>query len=450
MKDKIGKVVKRIYVKVPIKLETPLIIGSGDSHNADIEVLKDSKGIPFIPASSIAGVFRDYIEQLSNYDKDIIGLMFGKDYGDYTMSCINIYDGFFVGDYKLSIRDGVKLNKRKASVKGSKYDYEILETGASFILRMELVIRDSYSMYENYFKRMLAQILYGLEKGEIFLGAKANRGFGYISIDTNELSMLELDFKKDNNDWDKWINFDWENFLPNIKSYMELCDDNMLHNETLYNRLVAEINICSSILIRQYSKFSEGYPEVDYEHIKCNGKPVIPGTSWVGTIRQSSIMILEELHRNSLNVNVDKIIKDIFGYVQDEEDEKASKASLVKIRESVIVDGHEKTRELLIQRVRIDRFTGGAMDTGLYNEKPLYFGRTKLEILIRKNNDYVIGLLLLVLKELNAGIVAIGGETSIGRGLVRVNSISLDGEDVNDEREKRYLRDLLNYLRGGN
>jgi len=450
MEDKIGKVIKRIYVKVPIKLETPLIIGSGDSYNADIEVLKDSKGIPFVPASSLAGVFRDYLKQLSNYDKDVIGLMFGKDYGDYTMSCINIYDGFFLSDYKLSIRDGVRLNERKASVKGSKYDYEIVETGASFILRMELVIRDSHSMYENDLKRMLAQIIYGLEKGEIFLGAKANRGFGYISIDTSNLSILELDFKKDNNAWEKWINFDWENFLPNIKSYMELCDDDTLLNKTLYNRLVAEINICSSIMIRQYSKFSEDYPEVDYEHIKCNGKPVIPGTSWAGTIRQSSMTILKELNSKKLNMDVDKIIKDIFGYVEDEEDEKASKASLVKIKESIIVDRDEKTRELPIQRVRIDRFTGGAMDTGLYNEKPQYFGKTKLEILIRKNNDYVIGLILLVLKELNAGIAVIGGETSIGRGLVRVNSIFLDGEEVNDEREERYLRDLLKYLRGGN
>lgn len=445
MYDDSGRIIKRLYIKADIKLETPIIVGSGDSENADMEVLKDYLGNPFIPASSIAGVFRAYLNELlgDKQDKESIGLLFGKDDGNFTMSCLNIYDGYFKDECKIDIRDGVKLNDRKTAETRSKYDYEIVETGNMFTLRMELIIRKCHEKYEKSFKIMIAQILYGINDGEIFIGAKTNRGFGYISLTDENLSILELDFENDDEASEKWLEFNWNSFNPNM-SLQSLCDINEKKEPPLYNKLVADFVLPGSIMIRRYSKDPA---DIDYEHIKCGGKPIIPGTSWAGAIRQSSLIILEELCGSDKREKLKEEINKFYGDVDEEN--KTSQASLVKFKESVIINGEKKTRPLVIQRVRVDRFTGGALDKGLYNEKPQYLGETTLEILVKKGHDYITALLILTLKELNAGIAAIGGETSIGRGIMELKNATIDVSEINSSQEEKYFKALVNYLRKG-
>ncbi|WP_269849662.1 RAMP superfamily CRISPR-associated protein [Methanosarcina horonobensis] len=55
-------VVGKTIVKGKLKLLSPLLLGSGNDDLADIEVMKDSKGNPFIPGTSLAGALRHYFE----------------------------------------------------------------------------------------------------------------------------------------------------------------------------------------------------------------------------------------------------------------------------------------------------------------------------------------------------------------------------------------------------
>ncbi|MBK8024604.1 MAG: hypothetical protein IPK19_25060 [Chloroflexi bacterium] len=79
--------------------------------------------------------------------------------------------------------------------------------------------------------------------------------------------------------------------------------------------------------------------------------------------------------------------------------------------------------------MRIDRFTGGAFDTGLFGQQPVFANEDtmvpiKLELrypakaseeeLLRV--DAEAGLLLLTLKDLWTRDLPLGGESSIGRG----------------------------------
>lgn len=437
-----GKIIKRLYIKADIKLETPIMLGSGEVDNTDMDIIKDYTGIPFIPASSIAGVFRSYLDELleGKPEKDNIGILFGKDDdNDFTISCLTIYDGIFRDNWRLGIRDGIKLSDKKAAETNSKYDYEIIETGGVFTLKMELIIRKCHEEHEKSFKDLIAKILNGIKKREIFIGAKTSRGFGYLSLTDGDLSIMELNFENGQDATQKWINFKWDEFKSN-KSLKDLGNIGSL--DTIYNKLVAELSLPCSIMIRTYSNNPD---DVDYEHIRCGGKPVIPGTSYAGAFRQSSAAVLKELCGNQNNERIKELIDNVYGFVNKED--KTSKASLIRFKESEIIDGSEKTKSLLLQRVKIDRFAGGAIDKGLYNEKPQYFGRTNLEILIKKGNDHIMGLVLLVLKELNIGIVAIGGETSIGRGILKVENINIDGIRVNDKKEERYFIALVERLR---
>ena len=83
--------------------------------------------------------------------------------------------------------------------------------------------------------------------------------------------------------------------------------------------------------------------------------------------------------------------------------------------------------QLVQNRVSIDRFTGGARDTALFNEQPVFGGEdTRLKVNVSLVNPacHEIGLLLLLLKDLWTSDLPLGGESSVGRG--RVKGIQAD------------------------
>lgn len=70
----------------------------------------------------------------------------------------------------------------------------------------------------------------------------------------------------------------------------------------------------------------------------------------------------------------------------------------------------------------IDRFTGGVYPSALFSEEPV-FGKddTCLEVKLTLENpeDWEVGLLLLLLKDLWTGDLPLGGGSAIGRGRLR-------------------------------
>jgi hypothetical protein len=110
-----------------------------------------------------------------------------------------------------------------------------------------------------------------------------------------------------------------------------------------------------------------------------------------------------------------------------DEEEQGPTASRLIVEEHPLQDG-----QLLVQnRVAIDRFTGGAFATALFAEAPHVGGTTELvftllrdaperkDALPPQEADAQIGVLLLLLKDLWTGDLAIGGTASIGRGRLR-------------------------------
>ena len=51
-----NKIINKTFFKVDFILTSPLAISSGENVYADKDVIRDSMGTPYIPASSIAGV----------------------------------------------------------------------------------------------------------------------------------------------------------------------------------------------------------------------------------------------------------------------------------------------------------------------------------------------------------------------------------------------------------
>src|SRR5690606_13597374 len=105
------------------------------------------------------------------------------------------------------------------------------------------------------------------------------------------------------------------------------------------------------------------------------------------------------------------------------EDPKKSLASRVRVRDTEI----KAVKSLVQNRVRIDRFTGGAFTTGLFSEEPGFGDATSslnLDVTGLNPDEAEVGLLLQVLKDLWVGDLAVGGESSIGRG--RLQGLAAD------------------------
>ena len=63
-----------------------------------------------------------------------------------------------------------------------------------------------------------------------------------------------------------------------------------------------------------------------------------------------------------------------------------------------------------------------------------YFnGTTVLGIKVKKSikqdndNNKIIGLIALVIKDIDNGLIALGGQTSIGRGIFKVENVTING-----------------------
>ena len=61
---------KKIYYHLEMFQISPLRIGNGENDVTDNDLMCDSRGVPFIPGSSVAGVLRDKYEKLVGESTD--------------------------------------------------------------------------------------------------------------------------------------------------------------------------------------------------------------------------------------------------------------------------------------------------------------------------------------------------------------------------------------------
>ena len=187
----------------------------------------------------------------------------------------------------------------------------------------------------------------------------------------------------------------------------------------------------SGISIRRYtSEVTKGEVQPDCEQLTVysntkNPIPVVPGSSWAGAFR----------HHMSQWLNKDQI-EDLFGYV----DKKRKRISKISFSESQLKGAEEK----IFSRNAIDRFSGGTVDTALYTEKTYYGGETVLCIkIIGTVCENQKRALSAAITDLHMGFLAVGGETSIGRGLFNINNVRIN--KCNDKAELSEINDTTLY-----
>lgn len=401
----------RAYFKIKIDLLSPLAIGASDSKDTDKDVFLNSKKQPMIPASSIAGVYRSFAneDEQKKYFGDVpINNNDNQQSLEAIASVLKFYDAqLLTSDSTVIPRDSVGLGEDKTAKNGAKFDFQSVETGATFIGYIEVTTKESCK----YVKEML--------KRQVSFGSKTTRGYGMVKV---SYQLKEFDIVKDLEDW---LEFDMFGEYGNEYKWIE--------SSTEQNKDITEIVLSleqkGGLSIRQYSTRPKEDRKKDlppdYEPLSLkDDTPVIPGTSWAGMFRHNVLKLLGKDYKTE--------IEEAFGFVKEKD--KTSQKSNVWFSESVLEDSKAK----ILVRNAIDRFTNGTKDGALYTEKTIYDGTTKLVIKLNsKVSDNVISAICATILDLNEGFVAIGGLTSVGRGLfsvtnIHINKNNLDRIDYNN------------------
>lgn len=401
----------KILYRLRFTLLSPLAISSGSNENTDKDAIVDAQGHPVIPATAIAGALRSELKkrgitvpvaQKKSEDRyvPLEHLIFGyiptdkNDASEQYPTCVRFYDATLDADHDdffITNRDCVAL-QNKVGIKGAKFDLEAVEPGAEFVGFMEL-LSEKYDA-----EKALLQLLAAMNDGVIRFGGKTSRGYGRVSVTVQ---------KKRISDMEEWIAFD--QFDP---THWENADTVPLAAEDSGKLLQLEVrlHLKSGISIREYST---NVNAADYRSLSLHDAKttaVVPGTSWAGAFRSRFTELAGENGKQA----ADKL----FGFVEQKTGK--TQKSRIFFTESAMLGGTRK----LSTRNSIDRFSAATKAGALYTENTHFYGDTVLQILIRDPEPAERRLLNCCLADLHYGLLAVGGLTSVGRGLFEIQSVN--------------------------
>jgi CRISPR/Cas system CSM-associated protein Csm3 (group 7 of RAMP superfamily) len=423
------RITQRIVIKGNLVLQTPANLGNGDAEGlTDMPLSLDKiSGRPLLTGSSIAGALRYYLNIYTQgyanaRENKLTTLLFGgskqDDEGEQSSLIIHdsIADESSYHPEHIEIRDGVKIDYTSRTAEDrKKYDFELIPAGTMFPLQFELLLSDDE--HTTNVKEALVLALNGFTSGEIGLGARKTRGFGACTVDTWYTTVYDLKTTEGLLAWLSSEHTDWgyaqpENQTGSLKDVLGVSQTRNDRRQTF--TIDATFTLNTPILIRSNDPLNIGQYQPDTTHIGQwrEGKKhsIIPGTSLAGVLRSRADRIL-----NTFNSTKTRgFLNQLFG-TEMEKGKKPAQASRLMVQESNINEGHTMVQN----RVGIDRFTGGALDSALFNEAPHIGGHVSFHILIQEPREAEIGLLLLLLKDLWTGDVPIGGTSSVGRGRLK-------------------------------
>jgi CRISPR/Cas system CSM-associated protein Csm3 (group 7 of RAMP superfamily) len=213
-------------------------------------------------------------------------------------------------------------------------------------------------------------------------------------------------------------------------------------------KLEAEFRLPGSLLIRSGGK-DPADPDMVHlrsRHGGASNVPILSGTSLAGVMRARGLRIAKTLLADDKKAR--KFVSEIFGpdeLPKQNERKPGEKpfASRMVVRERMV----EGEKDMVQSRIRIDRFTGGTFPGALFEQQPVIGGRkgrVTVSVELRNPQEAQIGLLLHILKDLWTGDLALGGESSAGRGRLEGIKVDMYLYQPNQQMQKWHLTSTTN------
>lgn len=417
-RDKMTKYTNRFLARIVIEAETPLAIGSGEKDLlTDALVAVDSNGLPYIPATSIAGVVRSMMRALLSDDSPesesaIIKSLFGfqgsgkdKDSGKGSEIIFTeaklldsngcVMDGMrdsrmlaedsLLGHYAaLPVRQHVKITDKGVAADKGLFSHQVVFAGSRFCFEIEMLSDGSnFSLFESVLSRLFDV--------SFRLGGGTRDGFGKIKIVDMAVVQLDLRNPDDLNAYlgkSSSLNSDfWKSIGAKAKTISSSQTDS---NDYIRYQL--------RLMPESFFQFGSGFSDdsADMTPVKArkvewhekDGKVVgnlhdnlvlIPATSLKGALAHRVAFhwnrLMGQFADDMLDTDFKKItgsrnnaVRLLFGSEGDEKEGIAiSRGNLIfaDIIQAPIPDK-------MFNHLKIDRFTGGGIEGALFSEKASY------------------------------------------------------------------------------
>ncbi|MFP4486329.1 MAG: RAMP superfamily CRISPR-associated protein [Campylobacterales bacterium] len=440
----------RYLAKITLQSKTPLKVSSGHSDFfTDSPIQKDVNRLPMILGTSITGVLRDRFRKvLENKENEIFGFQKDKENEGQGSNLIvsnallcnkngEVVEGIgfeengFIENYlNLPLREHTAINSRGVANKGAKFDEEVVYKGSRFTFELELV-SDGINHQE------WNKILYSIQEDDFRLGGGTTKGFG--SFESVEIKTRALNLE-DDSELEEYINkssslndgrFQWKDFKQD--------DDNLYKSNFTKYTLTIEPD--------DFFMFGSGFGDKDADNTPKKEQIVvwenqqgefvdevvlIPASSIKGALAHRTAFYYNKAknifadkikageHGNHLGEN-NEAVKAIFGHKKEIASDK--KTELGQKGKILISDCFKKdsSKEKVFDHVAIDRFTGGAMDGALFQEKTIARDDENYEIEILldsslKDTEYEKAFEC-ALTDITTGMLPLGGATTKGHGV---------------------------------
>lgn len=412
---------KRHIAHIIVEADTPLRLGSSTmDFLQDAPVQKDWNGLPMILGTSIAGVFR------KEFDKARVADIFGQDNGSKVIVSNalllddkgNVCEELLLekSDFlkifeNLPVREHVKINSKGTAENGAKFDEEVVYKGSRFKFSIELIEEQ---------KEVFEEILDLLSNPAFRLGGGSSRGFGKLKVVEIKTAFVDL----------------WQYSSSLNQALGET------YTSTLQESAAKHTKYTLKIKPDDFFMFGSGFGDsdadmtpvfeqtVDYEQGKLTDRQIlIPASGIKGALAHRTTYHYNLLKKFYIgNPEARSSIPEIFG------EAKNSKQNIDGSKGKILISDCFKTFDKTKQtktfdHVSIDRFTGGAMDGALFQEKTIADnGWYEIEILLEKIDDEtIVKAFECALKDIATGMLPLGGATTKGHG-VFIGEVLKNGE----------------------
>ena len=291
------------------------------------------------------------------------------------------------------MRPRLRINGHSASADDrGKYDVAHMAAGSRFSFELTWLGTEQTEAET----KDVEQLLSALNSGLILLGGQKSNGFGRV-----ELTVTRQRYNlMDDTDRTSWLE---RKFNGKSVCLSAIQPENIvtfiLHGQA------------DRILVKDSAPVHEKGGSVTV-NLTENGQPVLPGSSIKGAVRGQVKRIA-----GCLGIE-DKRVNALFGRGAQENDQGV--AGRVRF-EDVSLSPYKQQ----ISRIRINRFTGGVMNTGLFKEEPLC-SKLTLKITAPADDSVGCGLLVYALRDLGSGMYNLGSGDAIGQGYLKGDRLEIE------------------------
>ena len=415
---------------------------------------RDWNGLPMILGTSVAGILRRAFEDRKGEDdtNEIFGTKDEQDPNKQKGSRLIISSALLLVDKNnkvceelllekseflrlfdnLPIRDHVAIGANGAAKDAGKFDEEVVFKGTRFKFSLEL------DGGEDKFKKILNLLC----DPTLRLGGGSSKGFGSLRI----LEIKWGEFEPDR--YSSSLNFSSDEF---VKFMPDSAVDGNLKRHIRY-----ELKISPDDFFMFGSGFGDKDADqtpalesvIDYEN-KCLSKRkiLIPASSVKGALSHRTAFYFNKINKQfgekAKVGSENEAVREIFGYEKNKNNKGAKGKILIS---DCFLDYDEAKDMKVFEHVSIDRFTGGAIDSALFQEKAVAKrDEFIIEILLRndvcgdkekeKTFNNALEAFEATLDDVVEGRLSLGGATTKGYGFFKGKALKYNEGRIENEKE---------------